>query len=97
MVNRGRGRAERKIDEVTAELRARFKNKFGDPAELLAQPGLQRAIDTLHPDCSKRHRDVWLVAPCKDLDDKMPLKVVQSEEIACVVLAARPTRDITIG
>ena len=89
--------AERKIDEMTAELRARFENEFGDPAEMLAQPSLQPVLEALEPDYSELQKAAWLVAPCEDLDDEMPLRAVQKGEIDRVVLAAQQTRDITIG
>lgn len=89
--------AERKIDAMNAEMQASFLNDFGDPAEMLAQPGLQPVLDALSSDYSLWQRAFWLVAPCEDLDDEIPLQAVQAGDVDRVVDAAWQTRDIVIG
>ncbi|WP_147115475.1 hypothetical protein [Tateyamaria sp. syn59] len=89
--------AEHRIDEMNAEMQAAFLEEFGDPAELLAQPGLQPVLDALAPDYTTWQRAFWLVSPEEFLDRETPLDVVQAGEIDRVVRAAWLTREIVIG
>ena len=85
--------AERQIDTRNAEEQERFLDEFGDPTEMLAQPGLQPVLGALSPDYTMWQKAFWLVSQNKWLGGETALEAVQSGEIGRVIEAARLTRE----
>lgn len=85
--------AERQIDARNAEEQERFQDEFGDPTEMLAQPGLQQVLGALNPDYSIWQRAFWLVSQNKWLGGETALEAVQSGMTGRVIEAARLTRE----
>lgn len=67
--------AERRIDAMNADMRAEFREEFGDPEVMLAQTGLEPVLDALSPDYSMWQRAFWLISPDAWLDGQCPIKI----------------------